>query len=207
MTVPLIILAICAVAGGWFAAPHLVGGPDYFESFVHPVFASYQRTAVVTQPESLAGAAAEAGGEPAESGVELLHALTGPPVIVAFSDCSSPGGSTFTSPERRKKLAQSMRGLYTLIYNKYYVDEIYAALFVRPLLWISTNVLWHVVDESMIDGTVNGVGAHLARSRRAGARIAIGKRAQLRHVGGDRRGGLHGAAARALGNGGALDRR
>jgi NADH-quinone oxidoreductase subunit L len=46
--------------------------------------------------------------------------------------------------------------------NKYYVDEIYAALFVNPLLWISTNVLWHVVDEGVIDGTVNGV-AHLAR--------------------------------------------
>ena len=47
--------------------------------------------------------------------------------------------------------------------NKYFVDEIYAALIVRPLLWISTNVLWHVVDEGVIDGTVNGVGARRAR--------------------------------------------
>jgi len=55
-----------------------------------------------------------------------------------------------------------MRPLYTLIFNKYYVDEIYAFLIVRPLLWISTNVLWHVVDEGVIDGVVNG-SAHLAR--------------------------------------------
>ena len=56
-----------------------------------------------------------------------------------------------------------MHGLYTLLLNKYYVDEIYAALIVRPLLWISTNVLWHVVDEGMIDGTVNGAAHRRAR--------------------------------------------
>ena len=46
--------------------------------------------------------------------------------------------------------------------NKYYVDEIYNALIVAPLLWISTNVLWHVVDEGIIDGIVNG-SARVAR--------------------------------------------
>ncbi len=55
-----------------------------------------------------------------------------------------------------------MHGLYTLLLNKYYVDEIYAAVIVRPLLWISTNVLWHTVDEGLIDGTVNG-SARVAR--------------------------------------------
>ena len=53
-------------------------------------------------------------------------------------------------------MAQSAHALYQLLLNKYYVDEIYAALIVRPLLWISTNVLWHVVDEGAIDGVVNG---------------------------------------------------
>jgi NADH-quinone oxidoreductase subunit L len=38
------------------------------------------------------------------------------------------------------------------------VDELYAAVIVRPLVWISTNVFWHAVDERVIDGTVNGVG-------------------------------------------------
>jgi NADH-quinone oxidoreductase subunit L len=46
--------------------------------------------------------------------------------------------------------------------NKYWIDELYAAVFVRPLLWISTNILWHFIDEGMIDGVVNGV-AHVAR--------------------------------------------
>jgi NADH-quinone oxidoreductase subunit L len=66
------------------------------------------------------------------------------------------------SPQTPKKLAQSLRGPYTLILNKYYADELYNAAIVRPLLWISTNVLWHVVDEGLIDGAVNGV-ARVAR--------------------------------------------
>ena len=42
------------------------------------------------------------------------------------------------------------------------MDELYNAAIIQPLLWISTNVLWHVVDEAVIDGTVNGV-ARVAR--------------------------------------------
>ena len=94
-----------------------------------------------------------------------------------------------------------MHGLYTLLLNKYYVDEIYAALIVTPLLWISTNVLWHVVDEGIIDGTVNGVGDAGARNRRRSAQSAIGQRAELRDVGHYRRRGLYGAAARNLDGG------
>ena len=162
MTVPLMILAICAVAGGWFAAPHLAGGPDYFESWVHPVFASYQVQTQVTQQESLAGAAGEAGGIQPSPGEELLHALTGPPVWAALIGLLLAWWFYIRKPDAAKRAMQKMRGLYTLIYNKYYVDEIYNALFVQPFLWISRNVLWHVVDEKIIDGTVNGV-AHISR--------------------------------------------
>jgi NADH-quinone oxidoreductase subunit L len=163
MTVPLIILAICAVAGGWFAAPRLMGGTDHFEEFVHPVFASYQGTAIVTEQEPLAGATTEAGAENQPSpSADLIHALTGPPVIAAVLGLLLAWWFYIHKPDAAKQMAQRMRGLYTLVYNKYYIDEIYAALFIRPFLWISTNVLWHFVDEKVIDGTVNGV-AHLSR--------------------------------------------
>jgi NADH-quinone oxidoreductase subunit L len=169
MTIPLIILAICAVAGGWFAAPRLVGGTDYFESFVHPVFASYQGTAIVTQQESLAGAATEGGAESQPNpSAELLHALTGPPVIAAVLGLLFAWWFYIHKPDAAKRMVQRMGGLYTLVYNKYYIDEIYGALFIRPFLWISTNVLWHFVDEKAIDGMVNGV-AHL--SREAGGQV------------------------------------
>ncbi len=58
-------------------------------------------------------------------------------------------------PER---LAASLSGLYNVIYNKYFVDEIYDATVVNPLITGSTTVLWHGMDQGVIDGIVNGVG-------------------------------------------------
>jgi NADH-quinone oxidoreductase subunit L len=162
MTIPLIILAFLSIFGGWFAAPKLVGGTDYFESFVHPVFASYAPQPPAGQEESLAGSAGEQGGIRPNPAMELVHAVTGPPVIVGLIGILIAWWFYIRRPELPEKLARSMHGLYTLLLNKYYVDEIYAAAIVRPLLWVSTNVLWHTVDEGLIDGTVNG-SARLAR--------------------------------------------
>ncbi len=153
MTVPLIILAICSVAGGWFAAPHLVGGTDYFEAFLHPVFAAYAPASAVITPE----AAASSG-----LSMALLHALVGIPVILALLGLFLAWWFYIHKPDAARRAKESLRGLYALVYNKYFIDEVYAALIVNPLLWISTHVLWHVVDEKMIDGTVNGT-AHAAR--------------------------------------------
>jgi NADH-quinone oxidoreductase subunit L len=154
MTVPLIFLAILSTAGGWVAAPHLVGGTEYFDKFLHPVFTMYAPAATVG-----AEGAAEAVEAPATM---LLHALTGWPVIIALAGLLLAWWFYIKSPQTPKKLADSLRAPYTLVLHKYYVDELYNAAIIRPLLWISTNVLWHVVDEGMIDGTVNGV-ARVAR--------------------------------------------
>jgi NADH-quinone oxidoreductase subunit L len=56
------------------------------------------------------------------------------------------------------RIAESARGLYTLLYNKYFVDEIYDATVVHPIVEGSTAVLWHGVDQGVIDGAVNGIG-------------------------------------------------
>ena len=146
MTIPLMILAFLSVFGGWFAAPQLIGGIDHFGEFLQPVFTMYAPTAAAVAPESAAS-----------PGLALFHALTGWPVIVGILGLLVAWWFYIKSPETPKRLAKSLHGLYTLIFHKYYVDEIYAALIVRPLLWISDNVLWHVVDEGVIDGTVNGV--------------------------------------------------
>ena len=61
------------------------------------------------------------------------------------------------SPEAPKKLADSLSPLYKLFAGKYFIDELYQAAIVRPLVWISDKVLWRAVDERAIDGTVNGV--------------------------------------------------
>ncbi len=174
MTIPLMILAFLSIFGGWFAAPKLVGGTNYFDAFLHPVFADAERSDYAGLLEKLKEAGIE-GGLKAENirvvdpvarersaAIDLLHALTGPPVIVGLIGILLAWWFYIRRPDLPKKLAQSMYGLYTLVLHKYYVDEIYAAVIIRPLLWISTNVLWHTVDEGLIDGTVNG-SARIAR--------------------------------------------
>jgi NADH-quinone oxidoreductase subunit L len=151
MTVPLILLAILSTVGGWVAAPHLVGGTEYFDKFLHPVFSMYA-------PASVEGPA-EAVEAP---GIMLFHALTGWPVLIALAGLLLAWWFYIKSPQTPKKLADSLRAPYTLVLHKYYVDELYNAAIIQPLLWISANVLWHVVDEGVIDGTVNGV-ARVAR--------------------------------------------
>jgi NADH-quinone oxidoreductase subunit L len=151
MTVPLIFLAILSTVGGWVAAPHLIGRTDYFEKFLHPVFATYAPAVAEGAPEALE-----------TPGIMLLHALTGWPVIIALAGLLVAWWFYIKSPQTPKKLAASLRAPYTLLLHKYYVDELYNAAIIQPLLWVSTNVLWHVVDETVIDGTVNGV-ARVAR--------------------------------------------
>ncbi len=149
MLVPLVILAIFATTGGWLAAPKFWGGQDYFHNFLDPVFASAAKLAPATEMTEEAAHTLELE----LSGVAILITLIGFFVAWWFY---------IRKPQTPKKLAASLAAPYKLLWNKYYVDEIYAALIVRPLLWISTNVFWHVVDERVIDGAVNG-SAHVAR--------------------------------------------
>jgi NADH-quinone oxidoreductase subunit L len=62
-------------------------------------------------------------------------------------------------PGMADSLVQTFKAPYTLVYNKYFVDEIYSAAVVRPLVGGSRIVLWKGVDAGLIDGIVNGVGA------------------------------------------------
>ncbi len=54
-------------------------------------------------------------------------------------------------------LAEKLSGLYRALFNKYYVDEFYDAVIVRPLVVISDRVLFRIVDAGLIDGIgING---------------------------------------------------
>jgi NADH-quinone oxidoreductase subunit L len=116
--------------------------------------------------------AAETVAEPTEAAAPvtaLVHALVSWPVAVGILGLLVAWYFYIKRPDIPKKMAKSAHAIYLLLLNKYYVDEIYAALIVRPLLWISTHVLWHVVDEGAIDGVVNGT-ATVARASGAEVR-------------------------------------
>jgi NADH-quinone oxidoreductase subunit L len=158
MTVPLIVLAILSVCGGWMAAPGLVGGANYFQNFLAPAL-----NASVVYTDTVSNVAFLNGGAGA-----ILQALIGAPVIAGLLGFLLAWWFYIKSPETPKKLAASLSGLYKLLSGKYFIDELYLAVIVRPLVWISDKVLWHVVDERAIDGTVNGVATV---SRETGDRL------------------------------------
>ena len=62
-------------------------------------------------------------------------------------------------PELPEKIAAKLGDFYRAVANKYYVDELYAVLFVRPLVDGSTNILWRKVDQGVIDTSINEVAA------------------------------------------------
>ena len=137
---PLVILAVLSIFGGWFALPSFFGGADYFANFLSPVFAAHE---------------AEGLSEAAAHSLELTLAIVA--VATATVGFFIAFWLYLKQPGKPEQLAKSLKGIYTTLYNKYYVDELYAAAVVRPLMWLSENVLWKIVDVEAIDGTVNGI--------------------------------------------------
>jgi len=139
MTVPLMVLAALSLIGGWIGISETYTGgkiANWFEHFLHPA---------VAQAPIHPSQVVVAGGEPSHT-VEIGFALITVLAIV---------GSILQARRlyRRDPFLPAPR----LFENKYYVDEIYDAAFVRPITVGSTEVLWKFFDVKVIDGLVNGV--------------------------------------------------
>lgn len=177
MTVPLWILAGLSIVGGWVGIPAALGGANHFHHWLAPVMGGAHEAAegvkhaagglgLVTTAwaSEAAGHAAEAAGhhDPAEYALMFLsvaYALLG--ILVAYL-------CYIAKPDIPAKVAEKFRGLYELLYNKYFVDEIYQAVFVEGTLALAT-FCYAFFDVVVIDGIVNGVG-YLVRSVGAGLR-------------------------------------
>ncbi len=144
MTGPLIVLAILSIVAGWVSWPKPLGGAEAFDRYLEPVFG---------QSEELLRAAAPA--TPA-------HALTGGALMLISLGAAGLGillalWFYLWSPELPERLARNFKSAYTLLVNKYYVDELYGALIVRPIRLCSEGLLWRGIDAGAIDGVlVNG---------------------------------------------------
>jgi len=102
---------------------------------------------------------------PVEHHDMLLVAIS---VAAGLAGIALAWGFYVLRPGTADRLAERLGLLYRLVYNKYFVDEIYRALVVRPLVGGSREVLWKSVDVGVIDGAVNGIGE---RARNIGAML------------------------------------
>jgi len=140
MTIPLVVLAFLSIVGGWVGLPAVFGeNADRFKAFLSPVLLP------ITGRE----AAHEALPHATEwflIGLSVAAAAAG--ILLALKWYAKEGGRV---PAR---IAASMPGLYSLISEKFRIDELYDVLFVRPYEWLA-RTLWKVVDVLIIDGVLN----------------------------------------------------
>ena len=134
MLVPLVILAILSVCGGWM-------GSERFDKFLAPVF----------HPTEIAQEAAAPHAEegPSEGTLAMVSEAA------AILGLGLAWLLYYKNPELPQKIATSLGGFYDTVLNKYYVDEIYAAIFVKPLVEGSSRILWQTIDQGVIDNSVN----------------------------------------------------
>ncbi len=163
MTLPLMILATFSLIGGWFGIPELIGEklggvPNLLEHFLEPVFEhSNHIVATVAHPHHVA--------EPLEWSLMTMSVI-----VAIIGICLAYYIYMVRGKELPEKLAKEYASHYQLIYNKYYVDEIYELMIVWPIYYLSV-LLWKVVDAFMIDGIgVNGPG-WLVKRLSAGSRL------------------------------------
>ena len=142
MTVPLMILAALSVVGGWIGWPASLGGSNRFEHFLDPVIARHGAEHVE--------AAAVHGGA-------IEYALMLASVLIALAGIWLARLFYIQRTDLPGKLASSFSGLYQLVYRKYYMDEVYDALFVNRTKDLGSTLA--LFDARVIDGLgVDGTG-------------------------------------------------
>ncbi|MFY9908799.1 MAG: NADH-quinone oxidoreductase subunit L [Candidatus Sulfotelmatobacter sp.] len=158
MLVPLVILAVLSIIGGYVGVPGSLGGSDRFDKFLGPVFHG-SAPANAQEPVGEKGATEQTteGSEP-KTGASTELMFTGISVCAAFLGLGLAWLFYYRNPQLPKKIATSFAGAYQTLVHKYYIDELYGVLFVRPLIDGSTRILWHDIDQGVIDAAVNDAG-------------------------------------------------
>ncbi|MDP2167179.1 MAG: NADH-quinone oxidoreductase subunit L, partial [Thermodesulfovibrionales bacterium] len=141
MTLPLVILAVGAVASGWVGIPPLIGGmfgiehSDKFGEFLAPV---------VGHPH----------GEGTHGEEIMVMAVS---IIGGLLGIGAAAWLYLKRPDIPVRLASAFKTPHRILWNKYYVDEFYSFMIVRPTFWIARNVILGFTDGKIIEGIVNGV--------------------------------------------------
>lgn len=145
MTAPLIVLALFAIGAGWAGIPHdfpVLGGliPNWFHDFV--------ATTLPEHPEAIVF-------DPLPLLVSVVVALGGLALgwyLYRDQEAGAPD-----------PLEARLGAIYTLLKNKYYFDELYDRLFVRPAYWFAETFTYAWIDRGMIDGLLHAIGRSALR--------------------------------------------
>jgi NADH-quinone oxidoreductase subunit L len=157
MWIPLSVLAVASIVGGWINVPAAIGHTpvlgwiphsEWLHDWLHPLIESADHL-FAEHVGPLAETSAIGGGEALWAMISFAVAVA---VIV--------GATAWLGRQERKPATETppYRGFARVLYNKWYVDEIYDAGVVRPLMQVS-RAAWRYIDDGVIDRAVNGAGA------------------------------------------------
>ena len=135
VTVPLILLAIGAVGAGWFGVPAILGGDNHWAQFLTPVL-GHPHVHVSGTVEGLL------------MGGSILAGVCG--IGVAYYMYR-------VKPHLPAMVSERLAFCHRVLLNKYYIDELYSALIVKPTLAFSRGVILRIIDVACIEGVVNGL--------------------------------------------------
>jgi NADH-quinone oxidoreductase subunit L len=156
MTVPLMVLAGLSIIGGYIGIPHVLGGANHIHEFLAPVLGGGAEPAKAHAGISILSKAWASGAEGGGHGAALELLMMVVSVVIALIGIGMAYLFYVKNPALPKMLAERWKGLYKLVFNKYYVDELYEILFISSLKNLGTG-LWKGFDEFVIDGTINGL--------------------------------------------------
>ncbi len=154
MTVPLMILAFFSATIGFIGMPLIEHG-NLFGEFLAPLFPPVEH-------------ASETGSHVAELLAMLLS------VGIAAAGWRLAMGMYKTKSVWPDRLAERFKGAYTLLLNKYYVDEIYNAVFVEGVVRKTAKFLYTVGDVKIIDGFINGLAKAIGKASDSGRKVQTG---------------------------------
>jgi NADH-quinone oxidoreductase subunit L len=167
MTGPLLLLGGLSVAGGWLNLPefaHGLGRPELLHHWLEPVLA-----------------VGNGIGERLGTAATLPHgatetALVVGAVLIAIVGLVLGAVTTLRAGTVPAHGAPAETGLWKVLYHKYYVDELYDSIVVRPIEWISRELLWKKVDQGLIDRAgVNGAAGLSRALGWLGSRLQTGQ--------------------------------
>ncbi len=154
MTVPLMILALGAIGIGWLGLPGGLLWGDALGGWLAPVLAKVP-------------------GHHGHPSTATMLGLMGITTAMALSGIGVAWLFYIRSPELPHRLASRCAGLHRTLLNKYWIDEIYDALVVRPYAaW--SRFAWRVIDSTIIDGTINGLATSVSFSAALWRRLQSG---------------------------------
>lgn len=134
MTIPLIVLAVLSLVGGWIGIPHVIGHalhiPNIFEHWLQPKLAPIP------------------GFQQASAAMEIL--LMAISVSIAATSAFLAYVIYVKDPAKSQELANRFKSAYRVLANKYYVDEFYFAKIINPIVETAKG-LWFYVDVNFID--------------------------------------------------------